>query len=98
MRRQRVTGVLVVKDGEIVAERYNHERTADMRMVSNSMAKTITALGVMKALEDGLTRSLDDAAETYVPQLKGTLAASGAHFGVERDALLRGVVARYGRW
>jgi CubicO group peptidase (beta-lactamase class C family) len=73
MQRQRVTGLLVVKDGEIVAERYNYQRTADMRMLSNSMAKTITALAVLKALEDGLIRSLDEPAETYVPELKETL-------------------------
>lgn len=73
MQRQRVTGVLVVKDGEIVAERHNYQRTADMRMVSHSMAKTITALGIVKALEDGLIHSLDDRAEAYAPELKGTL-------------------------
>jgi CubicO group peptidase (beta-lactamase class C family) len=73
MQRQRVTGLLVLKDGEIVAERYNYERHADMRMLSNSMAKTITALGVLKAVEDGLIRSLDDAAEAYAPELAGTL-------------------------
>jgi CubicO group peptidase (beta-lactamase class C family) len=73
MQRQRVTGVLVLKDGEIVAEHYNYQRTADMRMLSNSMAKTITALGIVKALEDGLIHSLDDRAEAYVPALKGTL-------------------------
>ncbi|KQV78828.1 serine hydrolase [Rhizobacter sp. Root1221] len=91
MQRQRATGLLVVKDGEIVAERYNYQRTADMRMVSHSMAKTITALGVLKAVEDGLIRSLDDRAEAYAPELEGTLygqtrivhlmrMASGARF------------------
>ena len=73
MQHQRATGLLVVKDGEIVAERYNYGRTPAMRMLSNSMAKTITALAVMKALEDGLLKSLDDPAEAYAPVLKGTL-------------------------
>ena len=73
LQHQRATGLLVVKDGRIVAERYNYERTPAMRMLSNSMAKTITALAVMKALEDGLVKSLDDPAEAYVPELKGTL-------------------------
>ncbi|MFJ1254509.1 serine hydrolase domain-containing protein [Cupriavidus sp. CuC1] len=73
MQRQRATGLLVVKDGEIVAERYNYMRTADMRMLSNSMAKTITALAIVKAQEEGFIRSLDDTAETYAPQLKDTL-------------------------
>jgi len=73
MARQRATAVVVVKDGRIVAERYNYARTPDMRMLSNSMAKTIVALGVMKALEEGSIRSLDDPATTYVPKLAGTL-------------------------
>jgi CubicO group peptidase (beta-lactamase class C family) len=73
MQRQRATGVLVLKDGEIVAERYSYGRTPDMRMLSNSMAKTVTALGLMKAREEGLIRSFDDTAATYVPELKGSL-------------------------
>nr|WP_316640142.1 serine hydrolase [uncultured Roseateles sp.] len=91
MQRQRATAVLVLKDGEIVAERYNYGRSAAMRMLSNSMAKTVTALALMKAQEEGLIDSFDDAAETYVPALKGSLygqtrlvnllrMASGAHF------------------
>jgi CubicO group peptidase (beta-lactamase class C family) len=73
MQRQRATAVLVLKDGEIVAERYNYERDASMRMLSNSMAKTVTALALMKAHEEGLIRSLEDTASTYVADLEGTL-------------------------
>lgn len=73
MQRQRSTAVLIVHSGEIVAERYNYDRTPQMRMLSNSMSKTINALGIMKALEEGLINSLDDTAATYVPELKGTL-------------------------
>lgn len=73
LQRQRATGVLIVHDGRVVAERYSYARTPDMRMLSNSMAKTITALGVLKAQEEGLIRSLDDLAEDYVPGLKGSL-------------------------
>jgi CubicO group peptidase (beta-lactamase class C family) len=72
-QRQRVTAALVLKDGEIVAERYNYARTPDMRMLSNSMAKTIVALALGKAREEGLIKSFDDTAATYVPQLAGTL-------------------------
>lgn len=73
MQRQRATAVLVLKDGEIVAERYNYERTPAMRMLSNSMAKTIVGLGIMKALEEGHIHSLDDTAAAYVPELKDSL-------------------------
>jgi len=91
MQRQRATAVLVLHDGQIVAERYSYDRTPAMRMVSNSMAKTITALGLIKALEQGAIRSFDDTVATYVPDLAGTLygdtkivnmmrMASGARF------------------
>ena len=91
MQHQRVTGLLILKDGKIVAERYNYDRTPAHRMLSQSMAKTIVALAVGKALEEGRIRSLDDTPDSYVPQLAGTLygqtklihllrMASGAQF------------------
>jgi CubicO group peptidase (beta-lactamase class C family) len=73
LQRQRVTGLLVLKDGEIVAERYNYARRPDMRMLSNSMAKTLVALAIGQALDDGAIHSLDDTAARYVPELEGTL-------------------------
>ena len=73
LERQRATAVLVLKDGQIVAERYGYGRTAGMRLLSNSMAKTLVALAVGLALEDGAIHSLDDPAERYVPELEGTL-------------------------
>jgi len=73
LQHQRATGVLVLKDGAIAAERYGYGRTPDMRMLSNSMAKTLVALAVGQALEDGAIRSIDDPAERYVPELQGTL-------------------------
>ena len=73
LQRQRATGVLVLKDGEIAAERYNYGRARDMRMLSNSMAKTLVALAIGQALADGAIHSLNDTAARYVPELKGTL-------------------------
>jgi CubicO group peptidase (beta-lactamase class C family) len=73
LQRQRATGVLVLKDGQIVAERHGYDRRPDMRMLSNSMAKTLVALAIGLALDDGAIASLDDPAERYVPELKGTL-------------------------
>ena len=84
-------GSFSAMDGQIMAERYNYERKPDHRMLSNSMAKTIVALAIGKALEEGRIRSLDDTAADYEPQLAGTLygqtrlinlmrMASGAQF------------------
>jgi CubicO group peptidase (beta-lactamase class C family) len=72
LARQRITGLLVIKDGAIVIERYQYERTAEMKLASFSIAKTVTALLVGVALRDGLIASLDDPAEKYAPSLKGS--------------------------
>ena len=91
MAHQRITGLIVLHDGAIVAERYGYDRTPDMRFLSNSMAKTVTALALLKAQEEGRIRSLDDRAQDYVPELSGSLyggtrlvdlmrMASGARF------------------
>ncbi|MDR7378302.1 CubicO group peptidase (beta-lactamase class C family) [Rhodoferax ferrireducens] len=73
LQHQRATALLVLKDGAIMAERYSYGRDAGMRMLSNSMAKTVVALAIGKALEEGLIRSLNDSAATYAPALAGTL-------------------------
>ena len=73
MQRQRVTALLVLHDGKIVAERSSYERKPEHRLLSNSMAKTIVALGIGKAMEEGRIRSLDDTAAIYEPKLAGTL-------------------------
>jgi len=71
LAHQRVTGLLILKDGRIVAERYQYERQAGTHFMSFSMAKSITATLVGIALRDGKIKSLDDTVEHYVPQLKG---------------------------
>ena len=73
MQRQRVTALVVLKDGEIVAQRSGYDRKPEDRLLSNSMAKTVLALAIGKALQTGLIRSLDDTAATYAPELAGTL-------------------------
>ena len=73
MQHQRATAVLVLKDGQIVAERSSYGRKPEQRMLSNSMAKTIVALAIGKALEEGHIRSLEDTAADYEPKLANTL-------------------------
>ena len=70
LSHQRATGLLVIKDGRILVERYQYERTKDQRLLSNSMAKSIVSMGIGIALRDGSIRSLDDNAADYVPELK----------------------------
>ena len=72
LNRQRIMGLLVVKDGVIQIERYQYDRTPEQRFLSNSMAKSILSLGIGFAVEDKLLE-LDKTADSYVPDLKGTI-------------------------
>ena len=72
LERQRATGLLVLKNGEIVAEYYRYGRRDDARFLSFSMAKSVTALLTGAALERGSIASLDDLAEKYVKALAGS--------------------------
>ena len=72
LSRNRVTGLLVIKDGQILVERYQYDRKPTHRLVSHSMAKSITSLAIGLALQDGKIKSLDDPVAQYVPKLTGT--------------------------
>jgi CubicO group peptidase (beta-lactamase class C family) len=65
------TGLLVLKDDTILAERYQYGRTAQHRFASASVAKTVLGMLVGIALHEKLISSIDDKAEKYVPALKG---------------------------
>ena len=72
MEHQRTTGLLVLKNGEIVAEHYRYGRKDDARFLSFSMAKSVTSLLLGKALSLGLIASLDDPAEKYAKEFAGS--------------------------
>ncbi|MBM3367325.1 MAG: serine hydrolase [Betaproteobacteria bacterium] len=71
LSRNRTTGLLVLKGDTILVERYQYERKPEHRMASYSMAKTIVAMLVGIALQEGSLKSIDDRADAYVPALKG---------------------------
>lgn len=72
LQRQRTTGLLILKNGAIVAEHYRYGRAEDARFLSFSMAKSVTALLIGIAQERGHIASLDDTAQTYVKPLQGS--------------------------
>jgi len=72
LARQRVTGLLVIKDGAVLLERYQYDRKPADRFVSHSMAKSIVSLAVGMALAEGRIASLDDLVSKYVPKLAGS--------------------------
>lgn len=72
LERRRITGLLILKNGEIVAERYRYGRTENARFVSFSMAKSVTSLLLGIAVSRGAIASLDDTASKYVKDLAGS--------------------------
>ncbi len=76
LSRNPVTGLLIAKDDTILVERYQYSRSQTQRFTSFSMAKTLIALLVGCALEDGRLRALDDPAERYAKALSGSAYGS----------------------
>jgi CubicO group peptidase (beta-lactamase class C family) len=72
LARQRVTGLLLIKDGEILFERYQYDRKPADRFVSHSMAKSIVSIAIGMALAEGKIASLDDAVSKYARKLAGS--------------------------
>ncbi len=72
LAHQRVTGFLVIKDGEVLLERYQYDRKPAQRFVSHSMAKSIVSIAIGMALAEGRIASLDDLVSKYAPKLAGT--------------------------
>ena len=72
---QRITGLIVAKDGKIVVERYQYDRRPEMHFVSFSMAKSVISVLIGCAFADGKITSLDDKAVAYEPRLAGTAFA-----------------------
>jgi CubicO group peptidase (beta-lactamase class C family) len=70
--KQSVAGLLVVKDGKILYERYGLGNTPDSRWVSFSVSKSVVSLLIGAAVKDGFIESLDEKVTDYVPRLKGS--------------------------
>ena len=66
------TGLLIVKDDTILYEHYRYARTDRDRFLSQSMAKTITAMLIGIAISENKIRSIDDPVLAYVPSLANT--------------------------
>lgn len=78
-----VTGVLVIKNGEIRMERYAHGRGEQDRWISFSVTKSISSTLLGAALRDGSITSLNDSVTRYIPEMAGS-----AYEGVNLRQLL----------
>lgn len=67
-----ITGLLVIKDGEIVHESYQRGNTSQTRWMSMSVAKSVTSTLCGMAIRDGAINSVDAQVVDYVPALKGS--------------------------
>jgi CubicO group peptidase (beta-lactamase class C family) len=72
MRAQRISGVLVIRDGRILLERYGLGRRPRDRWNGFSVAKSVTSSLVGAALRDGFIKSLDDPVTRYLPEMAGS--------------------------
>ena len=72
LSRHPTTGLLIARGGTILFEHYQYARTDRDRMLSMSMAKTIVAMLMGIAVQEGAIRSIDQPAADYVPALAGT--------------------------
>lgn len=68
----RVSGLLVLKDGKIAFENYQLGNNEKTRWMSMSVVKSITATLIGAAIKDGHIKSIDDPIINYLPQLKGS--------------------------
>ena len=71
MEAYNVSGVLVLKDGKVVLERYGLGRKPDDRWTSFSVAKSVTSTLVGAAIQDGKIKSLDDPGHRLHPRAEG---------------------------
>jgi CubicO group peptidase (beta-lactamase class C family) len=71
LARSRDTGLLILQGDTILVERYQYDRKPSDRFQSFSMAKTVVAMLVGVALNEGRIKSLDQKAQEFVPQLAG---------------------------
>src|SRR6185369_17018859 len=72
LANNRTMGLLILQGDRILVERYQYDRTPQQRFHSQSIAKTVVAMLVGIARQDGKIRSIDDLAHDYVPELAGS--------------------------
>lgn len=83
LEHNHVVGLLVIKGGEVVVERYAAGNTPETKWYSFSVAKSVVNMLIGAAVRDGYIRTLDAPVTDYLPILAGS-----AYEGVTiRDAM-----------
>jgi len=72
VKRNNVAGLLIIKDGKIVLERYAEGNTAESKWTSFSVGKSIVSTLVGAAIKDGKIRNINGLVTDYLPQMHAT--------------------------
>ncbi|WP_222909002.1 serine hydrolase domain-containing protein [Pseudomonas sp. DNDY-54] len=84
MQRNQVAGLLIIKDGQVVLERYGKGNDETTRWTSFSVVKSISSSLIGAALHQGKIVSLQDPVVRYLPELEGS-----AYDGVTIEQVLQ---------
>ncbi|WP_233888714.1 serine hydrolase domain-containing protein [Paraburkholderia flagellata] len=72
MNHNKISGLLVIKNGAVALERYAMGMDRNTLWDSKSAGKSVVSVLMGAALKDGSIKSLDDTVEKYVPELAGS--------------------------
>jgi CubicO group peptidase (beta-lactamase class C family) len=75
MEKNRVSGIIVVKNGKVLLERYGLGRKPEDRWISFSVTKSLTSTLIGAAIKDGLIRNIDDTVDEYITEMQGSVYA-----------------------
>jgi CubicO group peptidase (beta-lactamase class C family) len=70
LRRQSVTGLLVLKDGAVAFEYYGKGNTDKTLWTSRSVAKSVVSILIGVAVAEGAIKSVNDPIIDYLPELR----------------------------
>jgi len=68
----RVSGMVIIRDGQILFEKYLLGNDEHTRWMSMSVVKSMTATLIGAAIQDGYIASIDDPIVDYLPRFNGT--------------------------
>ncbi len=72
MEHNHVVGLIALQDGQVLLERYAAGNDADSLWVSFSVAKSVVAMLIGAAIQDGYIESAQEKVTSYLPRLAGT--------------------------
>src|SRR5690242_18507137 len=68
MKANRTSGLIIVKGGKILLERYGLGRTENERWTSFSVGKSVTSTLIGAAIKDGYIKSVNSPVTDYLPE------------------------------